>query len=343
MLPNRTRRSRPSLLARAALGLYKAVVVLSAIIVVVYAAWRVAVRPPEVEVPAVDVVGDVSGQTQQEQEGLKRRELCYTFLLMGTDDGNGNADTLMVATYDVKEQRVGVVSIPRDTIVDRSWSRYPKINGAYGGGGGVERVRREVSHLLGIPIDFHIKVDIGAFVALIDEVGGIDFEVPVDMDYDDPWQDLSIHYKKGMQHLTGQQALEVVRFRHNNDMTGYSDKGRMQTQQKLLAAVAEKVLSWGSVTKIMPFLEIFEQYVDTDLTAKEILYFAGQALYLDLDSGLTTRTLKGRGDATYNGYTWCFELDKEQTMTDINELLNPYTTPVTEEMAHIMKGQSYST
>ena len=279
-----------------------------------------------------------SGET-----GLKRRDLCYTFLLMGTDDGNGNADTLMVATYDVAQQRVGVVSIPRDTIVDRTWSRYPKINGAYGGGGGVERVRQEVSHLLGIPIDFYVKVDIRAFVALVDEVGGVDFEVPVDMNYDDPWQNLSIHYQKGMQHLTGQQALEVVRFRHNNDMTGYSDKGRMQTQQQLLSAVARKVLGWGSLTRIGPFLEIFEKYVDTDLDTDEIMYFASQALYMDLNDGLASRTLKGRGDAVYNGYQWCFELDREQTMTDINELLNPYKTPVTDEMAHIMTAQGYLT
>ena len=238
---------------------------------------------------------------------------------------------------------MGVVSIPRDTIVDRTWSRYPKINGAYGGGGGVERVRQEVSYLLGIPIDFYVKVDIRAFVALVDEVGGVDFEVPVDMNYDDPWQNLSIHYQKGMQHLTGQQALEVVRFRHNNDMTGYSDKGRMQTQQQLLSAVARKVLGWGSLTRIGPFLEIFEKYVDTDLDTDEIMYFASQALYMDLNDGLASRTLKGRGDAVYNGYQWCFELDREQTMTDINELLNPYKTPVTEEMAHIMTAQGYLT
>ena len=341
MQGRRVKKSVLSALAGVGLTVYKALVVLSAIIVLVYAGWRLTVRPPEVDAPVVEDASDQSAA--QEQSGPERRDLCYTFLLMGTDDGNGNADTLMVATYDVAQRRVGVVSIPRDTIVDRTWSRYPKINGAYGGGGGVERVRQEVSHLLGIPIDFYIKVDIRAFVALVDEVGGVDFEVPVDMNYDDPWQNLSIHYQKGMQHLTGQQALEVVRFRHNNDMTGYSDKGRMQTQQQLLAAVARKVLAWGSITKIGPFLDIFETYVDTDLKTDEIMYFASQALYMDLDEGLASRTLKGRGDAVYNGYQWCFELDREQTMTDINELLNPYKTPVTEEMTHIVTAQRYLT
>lgn len=325
---------------RLGLGLYRAAVVLSAIIVLSYAGYKIFVQPPAVPAPDIPDVSqsDVSGQ---EQEGLKRRDQVWTFLLMGTDDGNGNADTLMVAAYDVKEKKVGVVSVPRDTIVDRDWSRYPKINGAYSKG--VERVRQEVSHLLGIPIDYYIKVDISAFVALVDEVGGVDFNVPVDMDYDDPWQNLSIHYKKGMQHLTGQQALEVVRFRHNNDMSGYSDMGRTQTQQALLKAVAQKVLSWGSVPKIAGFVDIFAAYVDTDLEVSDMVYFATQALYLDLENGVSTKTLEGRGDATYRGYTWCYELDKDKALADINAMLNPYTTPVTEEMAHIMKADSYAT
>lgn len=336
----RTRRSGPGLLVRLGIGLYNVLVVLSAIIVASYLAYRFFVRPPAMQPPDIPDSGqtDVSGQ---EQEGPERRQQVWTFLLMGTDDGNGNADTLMVATYDVKQQKVGVVSVPRDTIVEREWSRYPKINGAYSKG--ISRVKEEVSWLLGIPIDYYIKVDIKAFVALVDEVNGVDFDVPVDMDYDDPWQNLSIHYKKGMQHLTGQQALEVVRFRHNNDMSGYSDVGRTQTQQALLTAVAKKVLSWNNVDNIDNFVRIFAEYVDTDLKVKDMLYFASQALYLDLSAGISTKTLEGRGDATYRGYTWCYELDKDKTLADINAMLNPYTTPVTDEMAHIVKADSYAT
>lgn len=334
------KRNGPGLLARLFLGLYRAAVVVSAIIVAVYLAYRVFVTPPSVQVPDYPDSSQ-AGAFEQEQEGPERRKQVWTFLLMGTDDGNGNADTLMVASFDVKEQKVGVVSVPRDTIVDRDWTRYPKINGAYSKG--VEQVRKEVSYLLGIPIDYYIKVDIKAFVALVNEVGGVDFDVPVDMNYDDPWQNLSIHYKKGMQHLTGQQALEVVRFRHNNDMSGYSDVGRTQTQQALLTAVAKKVLSWGNVPKIASFVDIFANYVDTDLSVSDMVYFATQAIYVDLDSGVATKTLEGRGDANYKGYSWCYELNREKALSDINALLNPYTTPVTDEMAHIVKAESYAT
>lgn len=336
----RRRKHRASFLIRLGLGLYRALVVVSAIIVAVYLGYRFLVPPPEVQTPDYPDSSE-AGTFGQEQEGLKRKDQMWTFLLMGTDDGNGNADTLMVAAYDVKEQKVGVVSVPRDTIVDRDWTRYPKINGAYSRG--VEQVRKEVSYLLGIPIDFYIKVDIKAFVALVDEVGGVDFNVPVDMNYDDPWQNLSIHYQKGVQHLNGQQALEVVRFRHNNDMSGYSDVGRTQTQQALLTAVAKKVLSWGNVPKVANFVDIFADYVDTDLSVSDMVYFATQAIYMDLEAGVSTKTLEGRGDANYKGYSWCYELNKEKALADINAMLNPYTTPVTEDMAHIMKAESYAT
>ena len=81
--------------------------------------------------------------------------------------------------------------------------------------------------------------------ALVDAIGGVDFDVPINMDYDDPIQNLSIHFKKGVQHLSGADALRVVRFRHNNDGSGYGseDLGRMATQQKFLKAVAKKMLT----------------------------------------------------------------------------------------------------
>ena len=325
-------RRRTSPLVRFIKGVYRVAVVISALIVAAFLLWKLFVPAPKA--PPIPDEGDNSDMEQM-HDGLERRDRCYTFLLMGTDDGNGNADTLMVATYDVANQKVGVVSIPRDTIVDRTWSRYPKINGAYSGGN-IDRVRQEVGHLLGIPIDFFVKVDIKAFVQLVDAVDGGDLDVPVDMNYDDPWQGLSIHYKKGVQHLDGRQALEVVRFRHNNDMTGYSDTGRTNTQQALIRAVLEKVLSWGSLGRIKPLLDVCMDNVQTDLTASEVLYFATQALYLDMDSGIETITLPGRGDATHNGYKWCVELDRDKTMQIINDLLNPYETPVTDEMAHIV-------
>lgn len=73
-------------------------------------------------------------------------------------------------------------------------------------------------------MDYTVCVNLQGFTALVDAIGGVDFEVPINMDYDDPIQGLSIHFKKGMQHLSGADALRVVRFRHNNDGTGYGSE-----------------------------------------------------------------------------------------------------------------------
>ena len=139
------------------------------------------------------------------------------------------------------------VSIPRDSKAIIGGKAH-KINYAYNKGG-TKLLADTISEQLGIPVDYTVCVNLQGFTALVDAIGGVDFEVPINMDYDDPIQGLSIHFKKGMQHLSGADALRVVRFRHNNDGTGYGseDLGRMQTQQKFLKAVAKKMLSFENL------------------------------------------------------------------------------------------------
>jgi len=325
---------------------YRTAVALSLIIVLLYCGFKLFFRTPEQKpvppAPAADLRTDNPDTSDVDEskatpQPLVRKDQYYTFLLAASDDGNGNADTIMVVSYDVKNQTVGVVSIPRDTMVDTE-RRTPKINAAYGGG--VCVLAGEVSHLVGFPIDYYITVDMKAFVALVDQVGGIDFPVPIDMDYDDPLQDLSIHYKAGTQPLTGQQALEVARFRKNNDGSGYpdSDISRIATQQKILTTLAKKVLSWSSITKINRFIEIFADYVETDLSVSDMGWFASQALKLDTAGGVSFATLPGDGSVTYRGVSWCYQLYPEQSLEILNRLVNPYTTDLTPDTVHIIQS-----
>ena len=319
--------------------LYCILVAISAIIVVGYLAFTLFVSEPEIvqpdpvpETPIVTPVVPDSSTEKPEQpveparEPLVRREGVYNILLAGTDAEGYRTDTMMVFSYDTKAQTVGVVSVPRDTLIDRPGNESPKL--VYGKGG-VEKRREEISNMLGIPIDYYVKINLKAFVAVIDYLGGVDFYVPCDMNYDDPFQDLHIHFKEGMQHLDGQAVMEVARFRQNNkdengNATGYWDTGRTETQQKLLIALAKKVLSWNSLTKINGFVEIFNQYVSTDLSMSDMLYFASQAIYVDTANGVNTATLTGEGDARYKGQSYCFQLDKQSTLDTVNALINPY-------------------
>ena len=246
---------------------------------------------------------------------------------------------MMVMCYDTEEQTVGVVSVPRDTLVARD-SGNPHL--VYGPGG-LEQRKADISNMLGIPIDYYIKVNIQGFITLVDYLEGIDFYVPCNMNYDDPTpgQNLHIHYTEGMYHLNGQQAMEVARFRKNNDGTGYTDTGRTQTQQNLLVALAKKVLSWGNLTKINGFVEIFNQNVDTDLSMDHMLYFASKAVGLDPSTGVETATLEGNGFGLYRGYTYCYELDQEKTLETVNRLINPYNRDLTLKEMNLAKAEGY--
>ena len=334
----RPKARRRSPVKSALLGFYKFIVAVSALIVAVFIGFRLMVSPPEqAQGPQTVPVGNQTGGNgggQEDENALVRRDLVYNVLLAATDKGGSRTDTMMVMSYDIPNQKVGVISIPRDTLVDRE-SGSPKL--VYGPGGVEQRVK-DISDMLGVPIDYYIKVDVSGFIALVDYVDGIDFYVPCDMDYDDPYQDLYIHYTEGMQHLNGQQAMEVARFRKNNDGSGYTDVGRTETQQQLLVALAKKVLSWGNLTRINGFVEIFNEYVDTDLSLNDMLYFASQAIYLDTSTGVETFTLEGDGNVTYRGQTYCYELDPESTLEAVNRLINPYTRDLTLEDMNILQA-----
>lgn len=334
-------KQRSSGLRRAGRILYGTIVVLSAIIVTTYAAFTFFVKPPaQADVPEPGGTPPTSASTPAPGTAptptpvpLVRQENVYTFLLAAKDVNSGNADTIMVVKYDINAKKVGVVSLLRDTMTED----YPKINAAYHGG--VEELKSVVSDLLGIPIDYYITVDIKGFKALVNAVGGVDFYVPCNMNYDDttPGEELRIHYTEGMHHLNGDQALEVVRFRHNNDGSGYTDIGRTQTQRDLLSAVIKKVFSPSGLLKLDKYIGIFNQYVKTDLGTDDILYFASNAKNVDLKNSVSMTSLPGDGDVKYKGVSWCYQLHGEESLQIVNDQLNPYTTEITMDMVNFIQ------
>ena len=176
-------------------------------------------------------------------------------------------------------------------------------------------------------MDYTVCVNLQGFTALVDAIGGVDFEVPINMDYDDPIQGLSIHFKKGMQHLSGADVLRVVRFRHNNDGSGYGseDLGRMQTQQKFLKAVAKKMFSAGNIlTKVDDYAKIFSQYVDTDLTVGNLAWLGTEVLKMGVDK-IDFSTLPNEWKSPY------IYLDPDETLALVNTYLNPYVEDRTAE------------
>ena len=305
--------------------------------VAVVATVKYVVRAPE---PVTD------GEDQQTQQdgtaedsdaiqtisnGRERKsKYCYNILLYGVDNDAGGSDTNMLMRFDAVNKTVDIVSLPRDTLM----SNGHKLNSSYNNGG-TEKLRSNIEDMLGVPVDFYVSVDLKGFIALIDQIGGVDFDVPEDMDYDDPYQDLHIHFKKGLQHLSGQQAMEVVRFRHNNDNTGYGgqqDLGRIGTQQAFLKTVAQKLMKLENVPAMA---ETFLKYVKTDLTLGNLMWLANQALSMGGMDAISFATLPGDGAGWYKGMS-VYALDPEQVLEMTNSMLNPYATDITANDQNIL-------
>ena len=259
--------------------------------------------------------------TDEEAQALRshyeRKDSFYTILLSGTDGGGGNSDTNILVAVDAANGSIYGVSIPRDTKANINGKNY-KVNAAYALGG-MELLSDVVAGQLGIPVDYTISVDLRGFRALVDAIDGVDFYIPINMNYDDPVQNLSIHFSKGMRHLTGAEALKVVRFRHNNDGSGYGseDIGRMQTQQDFLKAVAKKILTPASLTKLDDFVKIFQQYVETDLSIGNLAWLGGQAVSIGPDN-IEFSTLPGDWKSPY------IYLNEAEVLEVVNQYLNPY-------------------
>ena len=355
--PARKKKRARSPLGRLARILYCMLVALSAVIVVTYAGVRIAARPPEIkDDPPAAADNSPSGDKETEDSpaisedpGPKRKDYTYTFLLVASDQVSGNTDTMMVLTYDTVNQKAGLVSLPRDTMIDgvkeSDGSHFYKLNSTYAYNG-IEGLKEEVSQILGIPIDFYVKVNTRGFVKLVDAIGGVDFNVPVNMNYEDPTQDLYIHFNKGMQWLSGSDALKVARCRQNSyfdeasgrwktyDAYSNADIGRTETQRNLLTAVLKKALSQPQ--NFATYYDIFLENVQTDLVMSDLLYFAEKALYFDFSNGLSTAVLPGDGTVTYHGWTYCYQLYPDQVLELVNtQGINPYTTDLTADMLNI--------
>ena len=309
------------------------VLVLLTVCVLVKAFFLKAPEQKAAELPAQSAASDTDSQQSPEEQAaqealrshLERKGGFYTILVSGVDDGNGGSDTNILMAVDTVNGYVYGASIPRDSKAIIGGKAH-KINYAYNKGG-TELLASTVSEQLGIPVDYTVCVNLQGFTALVDAIGGVDFEVPINMDYDDPIQGLSIHFKKGMQHLSGADALRVVRFRHNSDGTGYGseDLGRMQTQQKFLKAVAKKMLSAGNIlTKVDDYAKIFNQYVDTDLTVGNLAWLGTEVLKMGVDK-IDFSTLPNEWKSPY------IYLDPDETLALVNTYLNPYVEDRTAE------------
>ena len=241
-------------------------------------------------------------------------------------------DTILVCSYDPKVQDVSMLSIPRDTFVGRN-KKYAttsdKINALYQTD--PEKLVKAVNNITGLDIKYYVKVDTAGLRDLVDSVGGIYFDVPVDMDYDDPTQDLHIHLKKGYQLLDGDKAEQAVRFRHNNDGSTYpleygeQDLGRMKTQRAFITEVIKQIAKPENFTKIDDYIKIANNNVETNFNLWNLKDYAPYAIDYKTEN-MRTATLPGVPEKC-NGL-WFYVYNKKETEEIVNEM---FKIELTEE------------
>lgn len=248
-------------------------------------------------------------------------------LVLGLDIGDINnkndnsikrTDTIMLVHYDPTIPKTDVLSIPRDTMFYYKGKRN-KINAAYPIGGD-ELIKSTVENMLDTQIDNIIKVDYNAFREIIDAIGGVKMYIDRDMNYDDPSQNLSIHFKKGETVLLdGKAAEEFFRWRKNNDGTGFidGDMGRIKNQQKLMKKVFQKCISPSIILKIDDIIDVIKRNVDTDMSFERMVAYGTTLVKLKEDS-IKMHTLKG--EPKYIDRLWYFIYNKDENADIINTL-----------------------
>ena len=288
--------------------------------------------------PATEIPEETPDYTD---DGTGRKKYCYTFLVLGEDDGNKKTDTMIVGMMDVKNHTISCVSLPRDTLVNVSW-KVKKVNSLYYGTDGepnLERLMDGIKNLFGYTIDQYAVVNLEAFAKLVDAVGGIYYDVPFDMQYYDPAQDLDINIPAGYQLLDGETALKVVRFRLGTDENGNArypmgDIDRIKTQQDFLKTAAKQMLTLGNIPNIGTAAEIFEEYVDTSLTAGNIAWYAKEFLKVSSDD-IQFMTLPGDYFCSINGTSYV-EIYEDEWLEMLNTYFNPYYEEITSENLNLL-------
>ncbi|MDD4833884.1 MAG: LCP family protein [Lutispora sp.] len=232
------------------------------------------------------------------------------------------SDTIMLASFDMKNDKVDILSIPRDTYYPRkgySHAAQKKVNAAYGAGGADELVKA-VTGITNMDIHYYVEFDYEAVKAVVNGLGGIKVEVPNDMNYDDPVDDLHIHFKKGQVVKNGEDIIKLLRWRKNNKGGGYKegDLGRIKMQQQIVKLGMEKVISGNIVANFLKLQGPISKYVKTSMTPKEMMYFANNAKDVKSEN-IYFHTLPGNSKIM-EGLSF-FVIDKDKLTKDINLIL----------------------
>lgn len=257
------------------------------------------------------------------------------FFVMVGDKASGNTDSMMVVNYNPETKQISVVTIPRDTYVKLRNNILPKINAAYAAGGreheGAMYASEKVSNLTGININYYVHINISSIKKITDMLGGVNFEVPADLRYEDPTQDLYIDLKKGYQLLDGEKVEQLLRFRKPSSRLyssselkelkqfyDGSDIKRTEMQVKFIKAFIGQKLNIQYLPKFNSVINYVFQNIITNMTLSDALKLTSGVINISPDNFNSFR-LDGE-DKIING-GWFYEYSGKMINIDTKDAL----------------------
>lgn len=269
------------------------------------------------------------------ENAANHRDGVYTFLISGIDVVGYHNDTNLVCMFDTVAGKLNIVSLPRDMLVNVNLN-IKKINQPYAAAknnsqDATQALLDTVADVLGYQVDMYAFVNIEAAADIVDAIGGVNFNIPFDMDWDAPDQDLYIHIKAGPQTLNGENFVNAMRFRMSNDGShSYAggDIERIEFQQQLLMALAQQLLQIGNVLNIGEIYSAVMDNTETNVSLGNIAYLLEQFMKLSSDD-ITFQTIPNRMDGMINGLNYVMPIIDEWLVM-LNDYLNPFDQEITE-------------
>lgn len=254
---------------------------------------------------------------QEDGESVTREPGIVNALVIGYDDEGVRSDVILLFNFSPSKGKLNILSIARDTRV-YAGGKPEKIN-ALTAIGGEEMLIRQVENMTGLPVHYYLTLNFKGFRDVIDALGGVEFNVPFDMDYDDPLQNLHVHLKKGFQVLNGKKAEQFVRYRKGNKYgEGYTDGdiGRIQAQQEFIKALINQKMKMKYINKIPEVFLILKKNMKTNIEIGDVNYYLKYIRNIGYGD-IETYTIPG--DSVYMEGLWYFIYDKKETKRLISE------------------------
>lgn len=288
----------------------------------------------------IDNEGEKPPVTTSDNSNTLRKKDFYTFLIMGRDNVGLNTDIIILLSFDINNGAINILQIPRDTYMKIDSSPF-KINAAYAimhnraynneeSDVDDAAMRGFISLLelnLCIKIDNYALCNISGFRNIIDIIGGVDMDIPYDMNYSDPDQNLYINLKKGMQTLDGEKAEQFIRFR-----SGYieGDIGRMDAQKLFMSALIKQLKSGINVGMLTGIAGEAIDNVKTSMSLADIVYFVKEFYLID-NADMNFITFPGESArAEITTGAWYYVMHRADILALMNLYFNVYNTEITD-------------